>query len=315
MKILFGCLAGSRLYGVDTPASDFDYKYVYACDSLEEYLAGHTKVKNTVGETVAGVKVESEYFHIQDYARLIGQAQTIAMDMLFAPAWAWLDCSPEWMELLLNQRKVVSKDLGPFIGYARSQSVKYSLKGEKLLTLEKVLEWLEDKKGIPTREVFEEAQGLFNGMAGIRLWVDLKTPYIGEPIRLIEVCGRSFGETTPFKLWRDPLESLMKTYGGRAREAKESGGRDLKAMYHATRIICQATELLKDGRITFPRPEVDLLMDIRTGRYNADEVADIISHHNSLFEQALETSTLQDKTDRDWLKDWAIRCQISNFPK
>lgn len=315
MRTIYGCIYGSHLYGVSNENSDLDYKYVYLLDS-REYVKGKTNTTNTVESLeVKGkeTKVEKEYIHIQNYANLLGQAQCMAMEMLFAPVWAWKEISPEWQELQKNYHRAVSRSIGPFTGYARSQAVKYSLKGEKLATLEVFLDWVKDKNRVPTDTDFKELSDLLEGRAGVRMWTDDKSPTLRTPIRLIDICGRSFGETTHFKLWRESVQKIYQEYGARAQEAKVSGGRDLKAMYHAVRIIAQANELLTTGRLTFPRPEAPLLLDIRQGRYSNDEVADIISDGMDDVNHNLLNNYLPDKADREWLQEWASESQRAEF--
>lgn len=309
-KILFKCLFGSRLYGTEVPGSDFDYKCVFTTD-FDTYLLKRGKLDTDPVTTYdpEGVKTEVEAFHIQEFARLLSQNQTIAMTMLFAPRETWLEASPAWEELVANRDKVISKHILPYIGYARSQAIKYSLKGDRLGTLEAFIGQvkrlnLKYKGGVMPTEDFLQLCMSFDGRLGIRLWEDVKG---NVATRLIEVCGKSFGETTAVKLWEPVLQALWDTYGLRSRSAMEGNGRDLKAMYHAVRIVCEASELLNDGRVTYPRPEVDLLMQIRRGELTNGEVQDILETLINRMNADLERSKLQEHPDHEWLKWWAIR--------
>jgi hypothetical protein len=310
MKILFKCLFGSRLYGTQKPESDYDYKAVYNV-SYDEYLAkrGNLNTTNTVTADPHGVKVETECFHVQEFARLLNQNQTIAMSMLFCPREHWLESSPQWEELVANRDRIVSRNIMPYIGYARSQAVKYSLKGDRLGTLEAFISHVKvcmTKYGpleLPT-EAFEKMCESFEGREGVRIWVDVKG---GVETKLIEVCGKSFGATTALKLSEPPLRSLWEQYGQRARTAMETNGRDLKAMYHAVRIVSEASEILNTGFVTYPRPEVDLLMRVRNGEMSNGEVQDLLETLIAQMNLDLETSTLQDRPDAVWLSEWAIK--------
>jgi hypothetical protein len=309
-KILFQCLFGSRLYGTQVPDSDFDYKIVFMTD-MDDYLYSRGKLDtaNTTVYDPQGVKTEVESFHIQEFARLLSQNQTIAMTLLFAPQSAWVISSPAWEELLANKDKVISKHIQPYIGYARGQAVKYSLKGDRLGTLEAFISHVKRlnitfRGGVPSTEAFEDLCRKFEGREGIRLWTDT----VGDvTIRLIEVCGKSFGETTPLKLWEPPLEALWNKFGQRSRDALESNGRDLKAMYHAVRIVSEASELLNHGTITYPRPEVDLLMKIRRGEMTNGEVQDLLEDLIVKMNQDFEACKLPESPDNEWLRWWAIR--------
>lgn len=93
-------------------------------------------------------------------------------------------------------------------------------------------------------------------------------------------------------------------------------GYDTKYAMHITRLLHECRELLRDGKITLPRPERDLLVDIRKGKYRLHE---LITLNNELERQALaaaEKSELPERVDRsaisklvadtylDYWEDW-----------
>lgn len=76
-------------------------------------------------------------------------------------------------------------------------------------------------------------------------------------------------------------------------------GYDTKYAMHITRLLHEAKELMQDGRITLPRPEKDLLVDIRRGKFKLYELEAL---NNELEVQALaarEKSTLPERVDRE----------------
>jgi hypothetical protein len=314
MRTIIKTVFGSRLYGVNVEGSDFDYKTVFV-SSLDEFVRGQTEPPATVtphGDT----KIEEEFFHVQKFGSLLIQAQTVAMDMLFTPEDKWICSSPEWENLIANRDKVISKHIGPFAGYARGQAVKYSLKGERLNTLNEFIKYVAlirrqgDQNRVPSKKEFQFLCDEFKTRAGVRIWED-KRGTTNHITHLIEVCGKSFGDDTAFNLWVGPLEGMLSKYGERAKTAAESDGKDYKAMYHAARITSEAIELLRTGKITFPRPEAPLLLDIRGGKYSTPEIADILDELLRTLNVELEISTLQDKPDREWITDWAAKIQIN----
>ena len=74
----------------------------------------------------------------------------------------------------------------------------------------------------------------------------------------------------------DTLQKIFNEYGNRARQSETDDGVDFKALYHATRVLHEAKELLLTGRVTFPRPEAELLLKIRKGEMHYKDVAEII---------------------------------------
>jgi hypothetical protein len=101
----------------------------------------------------------------------------------------------------------------------------------------------------------------------------------------------------------------LNKYGKRAMKAKESDGMDLKAMYHAVRICSEMNEILTDGVITYPRPEAQLLLDIRNGKLTNEEVANLINTLMSQGEELMKTSTLRDEPDDVALTQWVVDAQ------
>ena len=68
---------------------------------------------------------------------------------------------------------------------------------------------------------------------------------------------------------------------------------------HVIRLLNEGIELMKSGFITLPRPEKDLLIRIRTGKYGSLER--VLKLANALFadlDQAESLSALPEKVDR-----------------
>lgn len=320
MERLCKLLSGSRLYGCDVPDSDFDYKGVYVAN-LDELVRGELGVRNSVTPaTDEDCKVEEEYFHVQKFAHLLAGQETVVLSCLFTPPEFWIETSPEWKWLYDNRKNFISKDIKALAGYSRSQACKYGIKGEKLRTLMDFSEALQKLADHPREakyritnpetgsliiEVFEALEVTFRDRPGVRLWAHERGEVV---IRHIEVCGKSFGHTTPFKLWLPVVNKMVSKYGDRSKEAMEADGSDRKAQYHAVRILSEATQLLTTGDITYPRPERTLLLDIRKGRLSNDEVVDVIDAAFETMNEAERTSTLP-QSRRKECEEWGIGVQ------
>ena len=347
MKTLVKTIYGSKLFGTALPTSDTDFKSVFVCD-MRELVFGKTDTQNVV-EGEGSEKVESEAHHISHFCRMLKQGQTLAYSMLFTPDSMVVETTDAWAELVKNRQRLVSKNLRPFVGYARSQAQKYSLKGERLRTLDhfiedvKMLLGKEDKPS-PVIEYYGEIREAaatgqvipfktsmsipppfpltqegrlltrhfdllrehYQDAEGARLWTEHTA---NMDVRHIEICGKSFGETTPLKLWLDPLLQLRGRYGSRSQQAKEDRGIDLKAMYHAVRICSEMNEILTTGNLTYPRPEASLLLDIRNGKLTNREVGDLIDRLICTGDELFEASTLRERPDDEWLDNWMLSAQ------
>jgi len=75
-------------------------------------------------------------------------------------------------------------------------------------------------------------------------------------------------------------------------------GYDTKAAMHGLRLLYECIELMKDGRITLPRPEKKLLIEVRSGAWTFERV---LAHAQRLFKEvddAVALSPLPEKVDR-----------------
>jgi len=75
-------------------------------------------------------------------------------------------------------------------------------------------------------------------------------------------------------------------------------GYDTKAAMHGLRLLYECLELMTHGRITLPRPEKDLLIEVRSGAWRLEKV---LMHAQQLFKEvadAVKQSPLPDKVDR-----------------
>lgn len=313
MTYLVETVYGSRLFGTAIPTSDMDIKRVYL-SNMEDLVFGRNSTHNTVVHH-GDVKFEIEEHHISSFCRMLKQGQTITLSMLFTPPEFISQSSPAWEELQANRHRLVSKNLLPYIGYARSQAQKYSLKGERLDTLDKFIADVEMLLEMPLIEgrlpthAFEGLREHYAESPGVRLWTEQTA---NQTIDHIEICGKSFGATTPLKLWLDPLVRLRSKFGKRSEQAREDNGVDLKAMYHAVRLVGELNEILRTGHLTYPRPEAPLLLDIRNGLLTNGEVADLIDRGMQESNRLMLTSTLRDDPDEAWLDSWMLRTQAAH---
>ena len=75
-------------------------------------------------------------------------------------------------------------------------------------------------------------------------------------------------------------------------------GYNTKAAMHGLRLLYECLELMQHGRITLPRPEKDLLIEVRSGSWRLERV---LQHAQRMFkevEDAAKKSPLPDTVDR-----------------
>jgi hypothetical protein len=105
--------------------------------------------------------------------------------------------------------------------------------------------------------------------------------------------------TEAFKVYN----TVWANYGERARAAMTNEGIDWKAVSHAVRVARQALELLRDHKITFPRPDAEELLAIKLGKLPYSQVSPMLE---ALVQEVNECeSTLPETTDKQSM-DWMV---------
>ena len=85
---------------------------------------------------------------------------------------------------------------------------------------------------------------------------------------------------------------------GQRPELEEKFGYDVKAGMHVLRLLYECQELVSTGKITLPRPERDLLIRARTGKFSMDKVLTMAQKLFAECEEAARRSALPEKVDR-----------------
>ena len=85
---------------------------------------------------------------------------------------------------------------------------------------------------------------------------------------------------------------------GQRPELEEKYGYDVKAGMHVLRLLYECQELVSAGQITLPRPERDLLIRVRTGKYSMDQVLTMAQRLFAECEEAARSSSLPERVDR-----------------
>lgn len=316
MKRIVHIKFGSHLYGTSTPASDVDFKSVYipeARDILLQRVRGSintarpkaSKEKNLPGE------VEEESYSLQRYLGLAAECQTVAMDVLFAPEWSMTEePSPIWREIVENRHRFLTRRATAFVGYCRQQANKYGIKGSRVAAARAALALLVrlvDKHG-GTPKLGDYEEEITEVIAGVEhiVLVDIPSPS-GRTVRHLDICNRKMPFTSSVKNARDIVQRLVDEYGSRALQAENQQGIDWKALSHSVRVGTQAIELLRTSHITFPLPNADHVIKIKTGQIPYQEVAAEIEDLLVRVEAESAASTLPDNPDRQWIDEFVER--------
>lgn len=301
---------GSHLYGTSTPASDLDFKSIFVPDGRSILLQRAKQVHNDQRPKAEREKnyageVEEERFSLQRFLELASQGQTVALDVLFAPAWAATDePAPEWAEVISNRHRLLTRKSAAFIGYARQQANKYGIRGSRVAAARAALGLLHaalsatDKLG----GLDSDIRSLISSHDHMGLIEDT-TPH-GQKVLLWEVCNRKMPYTASIKNAYEIMRRVVDEYGKRALMAESQQGIDWKALSHAVRVGSQAVELLQTGFVTFPLPNAVHVIEIKQGNLPYHEVATEIEDWLVRVEAAAAASTLPDEPDLAWIDNF-----------
>jgi len=87
-------------------------------------------------------------------------------------------------------------------------------------------------------------------------------------------------------------------------------GYDTKYAMHVIRLYGEAKELMETGHITLPRPNKDLLIDIRLGKYKLSEIREMAETLEAEALAARENSPLPESIDREAVSNLITYIQL-----
>ncbi|WP_036048721.1 nucleotidyltransferase domain-containing protein [Bradyrhizobium sp. Tv2a-2] len=312
---------GSFLYGTSTPASDIDYKSVFVPSARDIILQ---RVKSTIsnkrpkgmGEKNYAGEVDEEAHSLQRFLELASEGQTVALDVLFAPEWAMVEPpSGEWVEIMANRHRLLTRKSASFVGYVRTQANKYGVKGSRVASSRAALALLTlamEKYGTTQKLelIGTDIQDFIVAHEHTTV-ITIDNPSTGRPMPHWEVCGRKMPYSASIKNAHGVMQRMVDEYGQRALMAETQQGVDWKALSHAVRVGTEALELLKTGHITFPLPNARHVLDIKTAKLPYQEVAAEIEDFLEKVEAAAAVSALPAEPDHQWIEDFVHRVYLA----
>lgn len=313
MKILIKAVAGSHLFGTDTPSSDTDYKGVYL-PSADEILLGSYKesVSYTTGDDSSKNSKEDidvELYSLKKFLKMVSRGDTAALELLFTPEDKIVEKDPMWDEIVARRDELLSSKVSAMIGYARQQANKYGIKGSRMGELNNVIEILKkhekrlDFAGAKLKHAWDELLEEVKPFEHVH-FIMLNAKSEGGPeVPALDILGKKFDHHCKFSYVLEILKRIYKNFGQRAREAKKNNGIDWKALSHATRVSLQGLELLENGKITLPLKgnSAMLVKKIKAGEMSYSDVQVILESLLTQLEEARENSELQESVPQEVL--------------
>jgi predicted nucleotidyltransferase len=315
MNILVKAVAGSHLFGTNTPASDKDFKGIYL-PSKEDILLGTAKASVNLKTNKTDLKntkddVDVEFYSLQKFMQMLFEGQTVALELLWTPEDQIISSSPFWEELRSHRTELLHKKVTSFVGYCKTQADKYGVKGSRMGAVKNVLSVLTAYNSYNPydrlEKIIDELKSIFNETEHVSFGSQETKNGI---IPYMMVCDRMFQENTKIDYVRESLTKLYESYGHRAKQAESNEGIDWKALSHAYRVCCQAIEILQYGRLTLPLMEADrhMVRAIKQGLVPFNEFSPLLELKLATVLEWESMSELQPNFDYDkWCKEFVIK--------
>src|SRR5271165_3654265 len=155
-------------------------------------------------------------------------------------------------------------------------------------------------KGNPTALHFLFARGTVRN----RIWDEVVKK---KDAFLSRSCAKQFTGFANDQLKRMTGQKKRGKKGERP-EIEVKYGYDVRAAMHTLRLLYECRELVSTGKITLPRPERDLLIRVRTGKYSLDKVLAMAQEQFAECEEAARKSFLPEKIDRAAVSKLLAEC-------
>ncbi len=122
---------------------------------------------------------------------------------------------------------------------------------------------------------------------------------------LSKACAEQFKGFAHAQLQRVVGERGKGKHGQRP-ELEEKFGFDTKAAMHVIRLLGEGIELMQTGQITYPRPNKELLIRIRSGQVDLESIRELADMLFTDLDGAQASSHLPDNVDRDLASQFLV---------
>lgn len=315
---------GSRLYGTNTPESDYDYKVLYL-PKFNDVLLGRQftnfkarfdaegKVLTDPGAQMPANGYEMEFVALQTFMRdwLVGQ--TYAVEMAFALVHGFgehedANVLNDTVDLVKDMVEYwQSKNVAGMVGFAMKQTFDYVHRGQRLKEAQLFLDLLNKVTGhvslVKDRErmdssvaysnmtvldfVYEEGERVYPGR-----FTKSRVKNGNREENALGFAGRTYVESTPLSEMLANLNRMVKQYGARSTAAAEHTV-DSKSLMHAVRVYQQVLELLGTGNVAFPRPNRDELLGVRNLTTPMEVVVKLLTDLDAEVQKVVEANPPQ----------------------
>lgn len=246
-------MAGSRLYGTDTPESDYDYRGFVVPPF--EYLAGLNNFDHHIIK-----EPDTVIYSLRRFLELLITGDPVTYEILFAPNTNIIERTTIGGIILRNRELFACKQFARRIGgYAQSEWRKVT--GTQLVPVERTPN--ED-------EIVEDIRQVFH-------------PQKKEMDEIIHLL---------FSQHPREIRPIRRKLGAKRKAQIEQHGYCTSSACHTIRLLGQLRELMQTGKLTFPRPQAKRLLMIKQGQLSFERVTELYEDAKSRADLAIETTSL-----------------------
>jgi len=300
-KIIMSCRVGSHLYGTADENSDVDYVSIFI--PQEEYIVGMKRVdvikRSTGNDHERNTKddVDHVYYSLHKFLQLLLDNNPNIIELLFINNENLLKLEPEYVELMDNYNRFVSKKCYyTFCGYAFSQKKYLITKKERYDSLKRALDYLNTldlyERGITEYEAskLNSILKFYKGMRG-------NTEHFHKGMPLMFIYSR--------------IRTEFESYGHRVKQLSGplENSFDRKFGYHLIRLMYEGIELLKNGRLEFPLSGKvkEQINAVKYGNMTLTELMKLYDEYKREIDYLFKSSKIRAKADFEWANQYLIK--------
>lgn len=283
---IFKYVSGSNAYGTNTEESDEDIRGVFI-NPLKELFYIYTSEENIGGnQTVRSSDTDSELHELRKFLKLASDCNPNIIEFLYVDRLI-LHTSDAWEKIKENRQLFLSK------------KAKFTFSGYAIAQLKRIKSHRRYLLNPPTKKPERSDYGLTNdSKIPKELFgpiMTFKQDWLSD--RIVSVVEkekeylRDMSDFQAYQLWR-------KNRNPKRQKIEDSIGFDSKHAMHLVRLINMCKEILTSNTLSVFRPERDVLMDIRNGKWTFDQIEQYAIDSEGEFDKLYMESSLRDSPDR-----------------
>jgi len=338
--LLFECVSGSRSFGTEHAKSDYDLRGIFAAPP--SLLCGLESI-----DQISDAKSDEVYYELGRFMSLLESNNPNIIELLFTPKHCIRYQHPV-IDLLKPEIFLSKLCQQTFGNYAMGQIRKARGLNKKILNpepkqrrhLREFCFILQGQGSTPLSEMLDDLSIEENdcGLVAVNhapntyaIFHDKDQSYRGILTQKDDstlICSSVPKEAQPFAWMQCNIDAFKahcrshREYWQWVSERNEDRyttntthgqGYDSKNLMHTLRLLDQAIEIAKEGRIILPRPNAEWLKQVKRGDYTYEDILKIADEKNDAMETAFATSHLPDRPDRDKVNNLLLEIRNQLF--